>query len=240
MLITLSLTVPHFPCQLAFILFCFLPPPPFSAVYRQPSRGRFKSLPASFAAPGTNYIMQQPGPFQFWRAETDRNLDLLSPPAASHLYLLPLSLPYLSLCSFLHKSFSWQQEWGSGCLQQANRPSCDTHIIWFSLLLQRDAQSRTMCAFTSAPALCCVSSLRLIPMCPQRRWADEHHLLSLCMLGEPLSTTSGAFTSTICLHLLPSGWFLCVLFACRLRIYVVKKKLKQLLWNRADQLCQTF
>lgn len=73
MLITLSLTVPHFSCQLAFILFCFLPPPPSSAVYRQPSRGRFKSLPASLAAPGTNYIMQQPGPFQFWRAETDRN-----------------------------------------------------------------------------------------------------------------------------------------------------------------------
>lgn len=57
MLITLSLTVPHFSCQLAFIL-----PPPlllrlsFPTVYRQPSRGAFKSLPASLVAPGTNYI----------------------------------------------------------------------------------------------------------------------------------------------------------------------------------------
>lgn len=93
MLITLSLTVPHFSCQLAFILFCFFFPPQltplsFSAVYRQPSWGAFKSLPASLAAPGTNYIMQQPSPFQFLqRAGTDRNLDLLSLPAASHLSL---------------------------------------------------------------------------------------------------------------------------------------------------------
>lgn len=90
MLIALSLTVPHFPCQLAFILFCF---PHILAtslsLYRQPSRGGFKSLPASFAAPGTNYIMQQPGPFQFLQqAETDRNLDPL--PAASHLSICSL------------------------------------------------------------------------------------------------------------------------------------------------------
>lgn len=63
-------------------------------------------------------------------------------------------------------------------------------------------------------------------MCPQRLWAGEHHLLSLCMLGEPLSTTSGAFTSTICLHLLPSGWFLCVFCLLVDSLFMLKTKIK--------------
>lgn len=122
-----------------------------------------------------------------------------------------------------------------------NKPTgrCVTHH------LDAQSQSGTMCAFTSPLALRCVSCLRLIPMCPQRCWASEHHLLSLCMLGEPLSTTSGAFTSTICLHLLPSGWRcnnnMFFSFGFRVSIqYLCNKKTQTPLWRGAERLCQTW
>lgn len=89
-LFVMLITKPN--CPPLFLSTCIhcvlLPPPPFGTMYL-PSRGTFKSLPASLAAPGTNYITQQPSPFQLLQqAGTDRNLDLVSLWAALHLSLL--------------------------------------------------------------------------------------------------------------------------------------------------------
>lgn len=83
-------------------------------MYCQVSWGTFKSLPASFTTPGTNYIIR-PALSIPTVGRTERNLDLFSTLAASHLYepilkiplkrlsflaLLSLALSKSSLCSF--------------------------------------------------------------------------------------------------------------------------------------------
>lgn len=126
MVITLSLTVPHFACQLAFIYFFFLFSFPFSGMYCQLFLG-YVSDPPCIARRSWNQLYYVAGALSIlMEGRTDKNLDLSSVTAASHLHnasdpaqilsvLALLSLSILSNSS-LHSfsfgpwSFSWECE----------------------------------------------------------------------------------------------------------------------------------